>query len=99
MQENEIARMRKTSDTISLQVRVPASLRDNADSVLESIGLDMASAIRVYLKKIVATKRIPFDLSVDEESAAEIVPVDAEIQSAMDEIYEIRKRKQEENAA
>lgn len=98
MKRNETARMGKTAETVSLQVRIPVSLRNDADSILENIGLDMASAIRVYLKKIVKTKRIPFDLSVEEEPVAEIIPVDGEIQAEMDEIGEIWKQKQKEKS-
>lgn len=37
--------------TTSLQVRIPQALRKEADIVLDSVGLDMSTAIRVYLKK------------------------------------------------
>ena len=38
----------------TLQIRAPDELRSNADAVLEGIVLDMPSAIRLYLNKIVS---------------------------------------------
>ncbi|MDR1279653.1 MAG: hypothetical protein LBK99_02375 [Opitutaceae bacterium] len=35
-----------------LQVRIPDRLRDDADSVLADIGLDLPTAVRLYLIKI-----------------------------------------------
>ena len=46
----------------TLQVRLPNDLREEADHVLEEIGMDMSTAIRVYLKKIVQSRSIPFAL-------------------------------------
>ena len=60
--------------TTSLQVRIPQALRKEADIVLDSVGLDMSTAIRVYLKKIVSTRSIPFAL-VAEDSHTLRIPI------------------------
>ena len=44
----------------TLQIRVPDELREDADQVLEEIGMDFSAAIRVYLKKVVQSRSIPF---------------------------------------
>ncbi len=46
----------------TLQIRVPDELREDADQVLEEIGMDFSAAIRVYLKKVVQSRSIPFSL-------------------------------------
>ena len=74
--------MANTSTTI--QIRVPVQLRDEVSAVLDSMGLDLPTAIRVYLSKVVQTRRIPFALEA--EPAAEVIPVDEDIQSKMDAI-------------
>ena len=51
----------------NVQIRVESALKKQADKVLDNIGLDMPTAFRVFLKKIVATRSIPFSLS--EEAA------------------------------
>lgn len=71
----------------TLQVRVTDELREDADEVLESIGLDMPTAIRLYLKKIVRTRGIPFALRAD-DAGLEEVAVDAETQEKMDAVAE-----------
>lgn len=51
----------------TIQVRVDDTTRLQADSVLKMIGIDMPTAIRLYLKKIAQTKSIPFELKVDQD--------------------------------
>jgi DNA-damage-inducible protein J len=75
-----------TNTTTTIQIRVPVQLRDEVSAVLDSMGLDLPTAIRVYLSKVVQTRRIPFALEA--EPAAEAIPVDAAIQSKMDAIGE-----------
>ncbi len=36
--------------TSNLQIRIPTDLRVNADKVFEDLGLDMGTAIKLYLK-------------------------------------------------
>jgi len=73
-----------TNATTTLQIRVPLQLRDEVSAVLESMGLDLPTAIRVYLSKVVLTRRIPFALEAD--PVAEIVSVDEATQTKMDAI-------------
>lgn len=60
-------------------------LRSSADAVLEDIGLDMPTAIRLYLNKIVQTRSIPFSLEAGGVVVEEI-EVDAATQKKMDAI-------------
>ncbi|MFM8715461.1 MAG: type II toxin-antitoxin system RelB/DinJ family antitoxin [Spartobacteria bacterium] len=75
-----------TNTTTTIQIRVPIQLRDEVSAVLDSMGLDLPTAIRVYLSKVAQTRRIPFALEA--EPAAEVIPVDAAIQTKMDAIGE-----------
>lgn len=72
-----------TSPMKSLQIRLPAQLRDEADSVLSSMGIDLPTAVRLYLKKIVQTRSIPFSV---EASHVEPIAVDAKTQARMDSV-------------
>ncbi len=72
----------------TLQIRVPDELREEADQVLEEIGMDMSTAIRVYLKKIVHSRSIPFDLEATQPCVSEPVSVDGETQRMMDQVAE-----------
>ena len=67
----------------TLQIRLPQELREEADSVLGAIGLDMPTAVRLFLTKIVQTRSIPFAL---EAGPIEVMDVDGETQTRMDAV-------------
>lgn len=56
--------------------------------MLDEIGMDMSTAIRVYLKKIVNSRSIPFSLDAAQPWVAESVAVDDETQRKMDQVAE-----------
>jgi DNA-damage-inducible protein J len=76
----------------NLQVRIPGELRAQADAVLAEMGLDLPTAVRLYLKKIVQTRSIPFPLEAPAVTVAAI-PVDPETQKEMDAIAVEWKRR------
>ena len=76
----------------TLQIRLPDDLRANADIILADIGLDMPTAVRLYLTKIVQTRSIPFSLEASDVKI-EAIPVDAETQSQMDKVAAAWKRR------
>jgi len=69
----------------TLQVRIPDELRKAADSVLAEIGLDMPTAVRLYLNKVVQTRSIPFEL-VAPAVVVEELPVDDATRRKMNSI-------------
>jgi DNA-damage-inducible protein J len=76
----------------TLQIRLPQELREEADSVLGAIGIDMPTAVRLFLTKVVQTRSIPFAL---EAGPVEVISVDAETQARMDAVataWSARKR-------
>ena len=70
----------------TLQVRIPDDLRSDADVILNEIGLDMPTAVRLYLNKIVQTRSIPFPLAAPDRVIVEEVSVDVETQRKMDSV-------------
>jgi DNA-damage-inducible protein J len=67
----------------TLQIRLPQELREEADSVLGAIGLDMPTAVRLYLNKVVQTRSIPFSLDAGHFEA---IPVGDATQKRMDAV-------------
>ena len=49
-----------------IQVRVDSKLKNDAIDILDQIGLDMPNAIRMFLKRIVAERGLPFDAKFPE---------------------------------
>lgn len=50
-----------------VQIRVDEDLKNEATDIFERLGLDLPTAIRVFLKKSVEESGIPFSLKVDRE--------------------------------
>ena len=48
-----------------LQVRVDDDLKFQSNEILEEIGLDLSTAIRMFLKKVIMERGIPFDTKID----------------------------------
>ena len=45
-----------------IQLRIDDKTKNSAKKVLDKLGVDMSSAIKVYLRQIVINKGIPFKL-------------------------------------
>ncbi len=45
-----------------IQIRIDEKTKKDAKKVLDKLGVDMTSAIKIYLKQIVINKGIPFKL-------------------------------------
>lgn len=48
-----------------ISLRVDDDVKRGAEQALSEIGLSMATAINVFLRKVAREKRIPFELSTD----------------------------------
>ena len=62
------------SNTISVTFRVDKKLKENAVSIFDGLGLDLTTAIKMYLSKVVIHNGIPF--SVDYEGKSGSIPND-----------------------
>lgn len=68
--------------TSMVHVRVDEKTKTQAAEILNSMGLTVSDAIRVFLTRIVADKALPFDLKApNETSRAAIAEADQMIQS------------------
>lgn len=50
--------------TKAIQIRVDSKLKKDADMIFDDLGLDTPTAIRLFLKKVVVSKSIPFSLKI-----------------------------------
>lgn len=50
-----------------VQIRVDEDLKNEAASIYERLGLDLPTAIRIFLKKSVEESGIPFSLKISTE--------------------------------
>jgi DNA-damage-inducible protein J len=61
--------MANTSTT--LQIRIDAETKDQAQKVLAEMGLDMSTAIKLFLRNIIITESIPLELRSEKGMLAE----------------------------
>jgi len=59
--------------TITIQTRIDTNLKKNAENILSSIGLDITSAIRLFLTQCVVQRRLPFQAVAPEEPNEETI--------------------------
>ena len=52
--------------TSTLQIRVDSTLRRQAEDFFNGAGLDMSSAVRLFLKQVVIRRRVPFDVIAED---------------------------------
>lgn len=53
-----------------VQIRVDEDLKNEATSIFEQLGLDLPTAFRIFLKKSVEERGIPFSMRVTSEKKA-----------------------------
>lgn len=54
-----------SKNTINLSVRVNAELKHEAESLLADLGMNMTTAINLFLRQTVRNQGIPFSISID----------------------------------
>lgn len=49
-------------NTTTLQIRIDDDLKEQASSLFERLGLDLPTAVRIFLKKSISEDGIPFEV-------------------------------------
>jgi len=57
--------------TAKLQIGIDRDLKEAADEVFSELGLDAATAVRMFFTKVAKTRSIPFKLKVEPEFSPE----------------------------
>ena len=69
-----------------VQCRVDDQLKKEANNIFEFLGIDMSTAIRIFLRRTVQMRGLPFPMSEDNNNSKE----------ALDALYELgREAKQQ----
>jgi DNA-damage-inducible protein J len=66
------------SNTTSIALRLDTDLKERASSITEALGMDLTTAIRLYLTQLVFHKGIPFPITLDKQ---ESIPNEETIES------------------
>ena len=72
-----------------IAVRVDDKLKKDATEVFNELGLDMSTAIKLFLKQSILAKSIPFKIALDEYSKEEVEQAKKDIQKLVKEKSEV----------
>ena len=52
-------------NTVLVQSKVPLAIKESSEKILNDFGLDISTAIRMFLIKVTHTQSIPFSIGYD----------------------------------
>ncbi len=52
----------KINNKEQLQIRIDAKTKKEAKAILDSLGMDMSTAVKLFFRQIINAKNIPFEL-------------------------------------
>ena len=56
------------ADTTNLSIRIDRALKEEADQVFNALGMNLTTAITVFVRQAVRQKKIPFEIALYPES-------------------------------
>lgn len=56
-----------------VQIRVDDKLKDEVTAIYDQLGLDLSTAVRIFFKRSVAEKGIPFAMKIDYDTKKDII--------------------------
>lgn len=72
-----------------IAVRVDDELKKQATAIFNELGLDMSTAVKLFLKQSVLTRGIPFDVKLDSDYEIELENGDYIRTRSLDEYNEV----------
>ena len=79
--------------TSIVQFRIDDDLKAQATEIYEKLGLDLSTALRIFLKRSVAVRGIPFSRTLDNDTVSEtagddeVMMLSEKLMDVNDEVY------------
>lgn len=79
--------------TSIVQFRIEEDLKAQATEIYEKLGLDLSTALRIFLKRSVAVRGIPFSMTLDNEPSVsfaedeEVMKLSEQLMDSNNEVY------------
>jgi DNA-damage-inducible protein J len=70
------------TDTVNLSIRMERGLKDQAESLFSELGMNMTTALNIFVRQSVRQGKIPFEISLNRPNA--------ETAAALQEIADMR---------
>ena len=55
--------------TVNMSIRMDTELKRQAEAMLSEMGLNMTTAMNIFLKQVVRQGKIPFEISLNQPNA------------------------------
>ncbi|MDV7213426.1 type II toxin-antitoxin system RelB/DinJ family antitoxin [Azotobacter beijerinckii] len=75
--------------TTDVRCRIEADLKERATAVLQSCGLSVSDALRLFLRQVVATQGLPFEVRMPSEKTTRALAQAREIRRQFDSVDEM----------
>jgi len=56
------------ADTTNLSIRIDRDLKDEADQIFNAMGMNLTTAITIFVRQAVRQKKIPFEIALCPEN-------------------------------
>jgi DNA-damage-inducible protein J len=77
----------QVAETTNLSIRMDRGLKDEADMVFNALGMNLTTAITVFVRQAVRQRKIPFEISLDAVGGGRNVTM-AEAMAASERIWQ-----------
>jgi len=74
------------SDTTNLSIQIDRGLKDEADNMFNEMGMNLTTAIIIFVKQAIRQKKIPFEIALDTDNDKSLTMFDA--MAASERIWE-----------
>ena len=61
--------------TVNMSIRIDTELKKQADAMFSDMGLNMTTAMNVFLRQVVRQGRIPFEIATDIPNAETVAAI------------------------
>lgn len=61
--------------TVNLSIRMDAELKKQAETMLSDMGLNMTTAMNIFLRQVVRQGKIPFEIATDIPNAETVAAI------------------------
>ncbi|MDR3313516.1 MAG: type II toxin-antitoxin system RelB/DinJ family antitoxin [Oscillospiraceae bacterium] len=65
------------AETTNLSIRMDRALKDEADQIFNALGMNLTTAITVFVRQAVRQKKIPFEVAINADERKEVSLLDA----------------------
>jgi DNA-damage-inducible protein J len=75
-------------ETTNINIRMDKALKEQAESLLSELGMNMTTAFNIFLRQAVRQRKIPFEISLNRAEVAPNMEARKELREAFKSIQE-----------